>query len=318
MKALVLGGYGAVGAHVVAELRAGGDTAFSAGRDATKADRVIDLHSLHGAERASLRAALSDVDVVINASGCEDPQIASLATADGKAFVDLTATTSYVEEAERLEPSGPVLVNVGLAPGLTNLLAAEVHAAAPGPIDIVVLLGAGERHGPAATAWSYELLGREFRDPDTARRVRNYSEPRVFDLPEHGTRRVYRADFSDQHALTRDLNVPVRTYFGLDSRLATFALSVLTWLPAARSAPRGIPLPGSDRWLALARAEDGTTRHASGRGQSRATAVIAVVAARRAVRLPPGVHHLHQVLTLADVPEGRGILRTGNEGVEQE
>jgi hypothetical protein len=31
------------------------------------------------------------------------------------------------------------------------------------------------------------------------------------------------------------------------------------------------------------------------------------VAARAAVRLPAAVHHLHTVLTLADVPAGRGI-----------
>jgi hypothetical protein len=31
------------------------------------------------------------------------------------------------------------------------------------------------------------------------------------------------------------------------------------------------------------------------------------VAARVTVRLPAAVHHLHTVLTLADVPAGRGI-----------
>jgi hypothetical protein len=31
------------------------------------------------------------------------------------------------------------------------------------------------------------------------------------------------------------------------------------------------------------------------------------VAARAVVRLPAGVHHLHTVLSLVDVPAGRGI-----------
>jgi hypothetical protein len=66
-------------------------------------------------------------------------------------------------------------------------------------------------------------------------------------------------------------------------------------------------LPGTDRWLALARAADGTTRWATGRRQSHATAVMAAAAARVAVRLPAAVQHLHTVLTLADVPAGRGI-----------
>ncbi len=197
--------------------------------------------------------------------------------------------------------------SVGLAPGLTNLLAAAVHAAAPGPVDLAVFLGAGERHGAAAVAWSYGLLGRRFRDPGTGGQVRNYTQPQRFDLPGQGRRRLYRADFCDQHVLTRDLQVPVRTYFGLDSRLATVALAALTWIPGASGAPRGLHLPGSDRWLVLARGQDGTSRWASGRVESHATAVLAATAARAVGGLTAGVHHLHQVLTLADVPAGRGI-----------
>jgi hypothetical protein len=211
-----------------------------------------------------------------------------------------------VAALERLRPPRPVLVGVGLAPGLTNLLAAAVHDTRPGPIDIALLVGAGERHGAAATAWSYRLLGKRFGDPD-GRLVRNYTRPRRFDLPGQGRRRLYRADFADRHALSRDLAVPVRTYFGVDSRLATTLLAGLTWIPGASRAPQGLHLPGTDRWLALARAADGTTRWATGRRQSHATAVMAAAAARVAVRLPAAVQHLHTVLTLADVPAGRGI-----------
>ena len=303
MRALVLGGYGAVGAEVASQLRAGGDEAVVAGRDPARADRVVDLHE-PGA--ATYRAALARVDVVVNAAGVEDPALAAIAAGRGAAFVDITATSGYVAALERLRPLRPVLVSVGLAPGLTNLLAAAVHHTEPGPIDIALLLGAGERHGAAATAWSYGLLGKRFRDPD-GRLVRNYTRPRRFGLPGDGRRRLYRADFADQHALSRDLGVPVRTYFGVDSRLATALLAGLTWIPGASRAPRGLHLPGTDRWLALAQAAGGTTRWAAGRGQSHATAVMTAVAARVAVRLPAAVHHLHTVLTLADVPAGRGI-----------
>lgn len=200
-----------------------------------------------------------------------------------------------------------MLLSVGLAPGLSNLLAVAVHQAAPGPVDLAVLLGAGERHGAAAVAWSYRLLGHRFRDPGSGDQVRNYTQPRRFNLPRYGPRRLYRADFSDQHVLTRDLGVPVRTYFGLDSRPATIALATLTWIPGASSAPQRLHLPGSDQWLALARGEDGTSRWALGRGQSDATAVVAATAVRAVAGLLPGVHHLHTVMTLADVPTGRGI-----------
>jgi saccharopine dehydrogenase-like NADP-dependent oxidoreductase len=302
MRALVLGGYGAVGSHLVAELRAAGHLALVAGRDATRSERVVDL-----SDRDSYSRALVDIDVVINASGIEDPRIASMATERAVGFVDISATAEYLMALERVKPAAPILTSVGLAPGLTNLLAAAVHGVEGGPIDLAVLLGAGERHGVAATKWSYRLLGRRFRDPADARWIRNYTKPRSFDLPGYGLRRLCRVDFSDQHTLTRDLKIPVRTYFGLDSRFATATLSALTWIPGASKAPTGIHLPGSDRWLVLARGASGTTRFACGTSQSRATAVVASAAADIVTRLPPGVHHLHRWMSLADLPRGRGI-----------
>lgn len=302
MRALVLGGYGAVGAPLVAELKDRGVVAIIAGRDPARADRVVDL-----VDRDGYVDAVSDVDVVVNAAGLEDPKLAEVATANGAAFVDVTATTAYVSALEALRPERAIVLSVGLAPGLTNLLAAAVHGDAPGPIDIAVLLGAGKRHGRAATEWSYALLGSSFDDPTTGGAVRNYTQPRAFDLPARARRRLYRVDFADQHALTRDLGVQVRTYFGLDSRLATAALAALTWLPGGSRAPRGVHLPVSAGWLALARAQDGAGRWARGIGQSRATAVVAAAAARAAPTLPAGVHHLHRVLSLADLPRDRGI-----------
>ncbi|MQY09692.1 NAD-dependent epimerase/dehydratase family protein [Actinomadura macrotermitis] len=299
---LVLGGYGAVGRHLVTRLRQDGHTALAAGRDAVRADRTVDL-ARPGLR--SYRSALSGVDVVVNASGVEEPRLAEQATARGAAFVDITATASYIAALERLDPPRPVLLSVGLAPGLTNLLAAAVHRAAPGPVDVAVLLGAGERHGPAAGEWTYRLLGRRFHHHGDT--IRNFTRPRRFDLPRLGRRRLYRLDFSDQHTLSRDLGVPVRTYFGLDSRAATTALAALTWLPGGSRPPRGLHVPGGDGWLVLARGHDGTTRWARGRGQSHGTAVIAAAAVGLATALPPGTRHLHHGLGLGDLPAGRGI-----------
>jgi hypothetical protein len=263
---------------------------------------VVDVSDLR-----AYREALAGADVVVNASGAEDPALAVAAAEHRVAFVDITATTSYVLAIERLDPSVPVLLSVGLAPGLTNLLAATVHATTAGPIDIALVLGAGERHGPAGIAWAYSLLGRRFTDTATGIPVRNYTQPRTFDLPSRGRRRLYRSDYSDQHVLSRDLKVSVRTYFGVDSRLATTALALLTWVPAASRLPRGLHLPGTDQWLALALGHDGTMRWASGTGQSQATAVLTATAVERVAGLAPGVHHLHQIMILDDVPNACGI-----------
>jgi saccharopine dehydrogenase-like NADP-dependent oxidoreductase len=282
MRALILGGYGAVGSPVVAALRGEGHEAVTAGRDRTRADRAVDLRE---PGLCGYRDALDGVDVVVNAAGVEDPTVVALAAAAGVAFVDITATTGYVAALERLEMPAPVLLSVGLAPGLTNLLAADLHARQPtAGIDLAVLLGAGDAHGAAAEEWSIGLLGRRFRDPATGAAVRNFGSPRTFALPGYGRRRLYRADFSDQHVLTRDLGVPVRTYFGLDSRAATAALALLTRVPTAGRLATGVSLPGSDAWLVLAESGNGRTRWAAGRDQSHATGTLAAVAARTPCR----------------------------------
>ncbi|WP_304455047.1 saccharopine dehydrogenase [Nocardiopsis sp. YSL2] len=314
MHALVLGGYGAVGALTTAALRERGHTASTAGRDPRRADRPCDLSEpgLRG-----YRDALEGVDVVVNASGAEDPALVSAAAEQGAAFVDATATTHYVRAVEELRPRSPVLLSVGLAPGLTNLLAAAVHADAPGedPLDLAVVLGAGEEHGAAATAWSLGLLGRTFPDPATGAPVRNFTQGHAFDLPGLGRRRLYRADFSDQHALTRDLGRPVRTRVGLDSRTLTAGLALLTHVPGASRMPTGIHGLGTDAWVALAQC--GTARRwARGRGQSLATAHVTAWAATLVGGLAAGVHHLHEVAGLDDLPADLpltvgGALHTG-------
>jgi len=170
MRVLVLGGYGAGGRHLVSMLRHDGHTAVAAGRDTGRADAVIDLDD---PELDAYRATLPRVDVVVNASGAENSRLAALAGASDCAFIDISATAGYLDQLRQLPPLGPIIVDVGLAPGLTNLLAIAVHSQAPRPL--------------------------------------------------------VRLDFSDQHTLRRELNVPVRTFFGLDSRLATAALAALTW-----------------------------------------------------------------------------------------
>ncbi|MFG2823836.1 hypothetical protein ACGFX4_30970 [Kitasatospora sp. NPDC048365] len=302
MRFLVLGGYGAVGARIAELLRAGGHVALAAGRDPARADRVLDLRQVRPGGDDAYREAAAAADVVVNASGAEDPHLALAATAVGTAYVDITADTRYVAAVEALRPAAPVLLSVGLAPGLSGILATEAAAAAPGPVDLAVVLGAGERHGAAATDWSYRLLGQRFADTGGGRPVLNYSAPQRFEVPLLGQRRLYRTDFADQHTLTRRLGVPVRTFFGLDSRTATGALAVLTRVPGSDRLPRGGHLPGTDRWWVLARAADGAVRWAHGRTQSHATALVAARAATAAAGLPPGVHHLPDVLTAADLP----------------
>lgn len=293
MSVLVLGGYGAVGGHLVRLLRARGVPVLAAGRDAARADRVLDVALVD-----SVVSALDGVSIVVNCAGVEDVGLAEACACRGIAFLEISATSGYVQALERVE--GPVVLGVGLAPGLTTLLAVDVLSRDPGPVDIMVGLGSGEHHGAAATAWTYRLMGQHFLDPDGTS-VRNFTEPAQFTIPEYAGYRPFpalRADFVDQHRLTREFAVPVRSYLRLDSRLATAGLAALTWAPALRAV---VPhrMPGGDRWVVLVRAFDGSSRWASGRGQSLATAVVAATTVREMahhrITAPTWIHELLEI-----------------------
>lgn len=305
MNVLVLGGYGAVGAHLVQLLRAQGISALAAGRDPARADRIVDVTTTDG-----FAAALTGVTTVVNCAGVEDIRVTEECARRGIAFVEISATSGYVRALQQAH--GPVVLGVGLAPGLTTLLAVDAFASDPGPIDIMIGLGSGEHHGPAATAWTYQLLGQRFPDPDGTD-IRNFTAPARFTIPETAGYKPFpavRADFADQHRLTDELAVPVRSYLRLDSRLATAGLAALTWLPALRAmAPQH--MPGSDRWVVLARTTNGSQRWATGRGQSLATATVAAATVRmlahRPITAPTWIHELLDLDTLRNDLSTTGI-----------
>ncbi|MFC4223824.1 saccharopine dehydrogenase [Lysinibacter cavernae] len=297
-RVLVLGGYGAVGIHIMNELRSRGITAHSAGRNVELADRPLDIRNYDdvGAESKNYTA-------VINATGAEDPHLAASAIGSGTTWIDITATSTYIDQLAALPtPTAPIIASVGIAPGLTNLLAVEAQhiSTATGELSIGVLLGAGEAHGAAAAAWSFGLLGRQFRDPTTGRSIRNYTNPRTFSI--NGTpRRLYRTDFSDQHTLTPQLGRPAATYFGTDTRLATTLLAAATWIPGARNMPPSIHFPGSDTWILTIEDADGPLLSATGQSQSHATGIVAARAVEASIGAAAGFHHLTELTTLAEL-----------------
>ncbi|WP_072687230.1 NAD-dependent epimerase/dehydratase family protein [Rhodococcus marinonascens] len=302
---LVLGGYGAVGKHLVEKLRAEGVEALAAGRDQARADRVIDL-----SDPASLSTGLDGVSVVVNCSGTEDPAVAATAAGRGIPFMDITSTYEYLQQLEQV--NGPALLGVGIAPGLTTLLAVEA-AQGGGPVDVVIGFGAGEGGGPASTEFTYGLFGKRFTDPDGSQ-VRNYTRPKRFELPaEAGYPRfpALRADFADQHRLTDDLGVPVRSYLRLDSRLATVGLAALTWMPRlAAMLPDG-DMPGGDGWVVAAHGAAGRCHWAAGHGQCRATAAITAEIVLRLlgdpVESPTWLHDWIKLDDLQEALEGAGV-----------
>lgn len=307
MKIAVLGGNGAVGSRVVTKLRDRGHDVTRVGRNGAVNDVVADLGA---ADKSGYRSAIAGMDVVINASGLEEPELAR--NAGDARFVDISATAAYLDTIVGAPAAGGILAFVGLAPGLTTLMATELPADSGDHVDVAVALGEGEKHGRAAVEWTVGLLGKNFPDGASGERIRNLTRPRTLEGPPGSRKRFVRADFPDHLAAGGD-GRRVENYLAMSSTAATWSLRAANLIPAVGGPMlRRVHLPGSDEWSVLVRNRiTGRWSYASGNNQSEATATMTVAAVEAAH------NRIDPVLFITDVLESHGLthwdihIRTG-------
>ncbi|GAA3592151.1 hypothetical protein GCM10022223_03530 [Kineosporia mesophila] len=304
MRVLVLDGHGAVGRATATALAQMGDTAVLAGRDPGRYGQMLNLRG----DLKDLFHAASQATVVVNASGREDPRLVARATSAGAAFVELGGSAAYLSELASTHHKTPVLADARLVPVLAGMLARDVaaHDQGPDPVEIGVVLGAGDPQSAADTGSTYALLGSHFTDPATGEEVRNFSGRHTVTLPDGTRRRLTRVDFPDQQMLTAGLGRPVRTYFATSDRFTTALLRGLTRVRGASRLPAALHLLGNRTWHVFARAGRSVS-HATAHSQLPYAAHIAALAVRRAPTAEPGLHRVHDLLTLPDLSELEGL-----------
>lgn len=298
MNILLLGARGAVGSVIRRELERRGHAVTSAGRTASGA-AGLDLNG----DLAPLTSLSAAHDIVVNASGIER---VDFARAVGRIpLIEISATGAYLDALRSASPGAAVL-GVGLAPGLSTILATALDSAPGDEIDIFVMLGSGEAHGPAAVAWTAGLVGTDLFRPPEGRRIRNLRESRRATGPDNRERTYLRADFPD-HIL---LGTPesgrsaaahpdrrVRSYLALSSAPLTTALRAVGRITFLRGALGLAPHLGSDAWHVIARhRRTGEQRQVSGSGQSESTGILTALTAIRA-----GAHAVNGAVTMADL-----------------
>ncbi|MHA4815774.1 saccharopine dehydrogenase NADP-binding domain-containing protein [Streptomyces aculeolatus] len=315
---LVVGGYGAVGTAVTERL---GEwfpgRVLPGGRDGARA-RSLGGVRVDTADADHFRRLL-DAEGVAAVVLCVEPPDEGIARAcleRGVHVVDVGATPRRLDAVEGLHDvaagaGASAVLSVGVAPGLTNLLAHRAHSAVGGAarLDVTVLLGSGARHGADAVRWT--VAGLAEPAAGGARRTA---------LPGYGVRAAHPFPFSDQHTLRRTLGIPeATTRLCLDSRVLTGLLFALRLTGALRAAGRpalagllteafGRVHLGGDGFALRADAHRGAAHAAfalTGREQSTVTGLVAAYATRELLTagLPAGVHHLEQLPQLADLPE---------------
>lgn len=313
-RVLVLGGSGAVGREVSARLAAGSVRVTAAARRPPGDLAGVTPLPLDVRDAAALAAALSEAAVVVDATGLDDPAVAMAAVRARVDLVDISADRAHLEWLGTLDAdargSGSRLVGwVGLAPGLTTLLAEAVAAAlleaqpVPGgaSVQVTTLFGLGEAHGVSATRWLLDQLASA--PPAGVRRAARVG------VPGRRSPLGYSVDFGEP--ATVGAGVPVASRCVLDPPLLGSALATLMRVPGApalfsRSAGLAGALLPHDRWTLVATASGAgpageVVASATGRGQNAGTATVTAWAVELlfGAGLAAGAHPLGRFTDLA-------------------
>lgn len=269
MKVLILGASGAVGGHLRTALLAAGHQVTSAARNAPHGWARIDAANT---DLSDLLREASRHDIVVNASGVENP---ALGTAVGDStLIDISASAGFLNQLQLASPQTAMVLGVGLAPGLSTLMVAAVHHVPGDDVDVAIMLGAGEKHGPAAVRWTQRLIGSRLADPPEGRTVMNLHEARTFRTAGR-PRRYLRADFPDHVLYGQARGLRVRSYLAFGSPTAATALGILARAPLARGLVAMVPPIGDEGWsIITTNRRTGQSRRARGYNQSKSTALL--------------------------------------------
>ena len=130
-KIMIIGGHGKVGQSITKELK--NYCLILAGRNEEKMKRFIQKEQLK-AEICVMDilhidfALLQNVGWIIVCVDQENTLLVEYCDKNGIDYMDVTANSEYIDKIRRLELNGTskILLGIGLAPGLTNLLAEQL------------------------------------------------------------------------------------------------------------------------------------------------------------------------------------------------
>lgn len=356
---VVIGGYGHVGAQICTLLSGRFPGAvYAAGRSLERAEqfcrstggRVKPLQM--DAAEAFSADKMRQVKLVVMCLDQQDSSFAEACLIEGIHYIDVTANLAFFGQMAQLAGSGnkygaTALLSVGLAPGLTNLLAGEAKLSMDKvqQLDIAVLLGLGDSHGQAAIEWTVDNLAAQFEVMQNGKAIRadSFTDAKITDWGVSlGKRRAYRFPFSDQQVLPQTLGIPtVSTRLCFDSRAATSGIAVLQklgllkWLGHRRfrkMAVRsfGTIRLGTERYAIKVEASGlkngaaATSEYViQGFRESTITAQVAAIAAGTLYSngyVTPGIYHLEQLLRVRLSEDRISLYLPGQEdaGMDEE
>lgn len=327
-KILIVGGYGVVGSFIAECLmKMYPHQVIIAGRSFSKAQakaeefqnkvipQQLDINNLKDF------SVLNEVELVIMCLDQQNTDFVEYCISKGISYIDISADYQNLQEIEKLhclaeQNNSTVVLSVGLAPGITNLLAQYVVSQMQNveSIDIFVLLGLGEKHGDHAYRWTFDNVDSNYtlKIHDEEKTLKSFTQPLKTNLS--GNRNFYLFNFSDQHVLLNTLDVPkVQTRMAFDVKWFTELTAFLRKLRITRlfrnkkvqdfaiQSFKNFPM-GTDVFgvKVIAKDKNGNSKGVSVKGNNEGR-ITASVAAEIAVlvlskNLPKGVFHSHQLV----------------------
>lgn len=322
---LIVGGYGAVGSIIATNLsRSYPHQVIVAGRDRSKAQQLSNklnhrvIPKYFDLDLCLYDDILSGVSTVIVCIDSTHSKFVEACIIKGITYIDISAQHEMHQKIEQFDEQAranksTIILSVGLAPGLTNILAYHAYRQLNNPqnIDIFVLLGLGERHGEQAYRWTFNNIDSSYTVNNEL--IKSFSFPKKTYLL--GTRSFYTFNFSDQHALSQTLiSSKVKTHIAFDRAWFTSLTALLRKTGMTKVFQHKkiqnllmkffqlFPL-GSDVFAVKASAIDANDNTVSysfkGNNEGKITAAFTtemIIYLRDKERLPYGVFHSHDII----------------------
>jgi hypothetical protein len=306
---LVLGGHGVFGTMIGAAAEAAGWTAIRTSRQPAAGFRHVDL-----AEPDTLEKVIDEADVIVSTVADRQVVAERMVLDRGGLLINVSAIAAssvagLLGEHER--PRGTVLMNAGIAPGLTNLLAAGLLGAYPeaDEVELVFTVSLKGSHGAGSGDIGLEWLTAAKRHRTTVVRLPEpYGRRRCLGIAEqHGG---WLGPIASGKTVSTYLCVTERGLRGV--LLAVNAIGLLGRVAGSAAASAPVPEPTAEpvrHWVAVRRG--GTllaarTLRCQGDYRSAATATVLTAGQLTARQdpLPAGVLVPEQVLTIDELEPG--------------
>jgi len=228
---VLLGGAGDVGTRltrlllentdaVVTSVSRRGKATASAIAATVSADENRRLHHVSHDLTGGAKLEIPPDAIVVNLTEMTPVAVVRQVVAAGGWFLETSATPQYLaaisDDLQGHVLSGGAVLCVGAAPGLTNLMAAEICAKAPktAAIDIGLEMGMGRHYGVAGTEWFLRTAGQGYRVViDRAmQKLKPGQVRRRFQFGENGKQRLTVGyGFAEQLLIAKRADFPLKT-----------------------------------------------------------------------------------------------------------